>query len=320
VIVAALAAEKEHNLLRVVGAHIDGFRNWLPAVKRTTMPYREGAMFNLQLPNTFGVFLVLEILAAPFGYEGAGAIMNRQWKRAVVAYAIALPLAVGGLLALGVPILGTELTGVIGSFLISWLRPLSNPYFIVLLLVGLLVWIRFSDLSELKSDIKTVKAGMGASYWDVPPIRAVQGSVSPIVADLGLDDQIKRLSKQAPRHITPDQRKKFRDSLAGKTPIIWETFCVTTDSEADSYAKQLTRMFRDAGMNAGYSFSTDIDSDTLDQFGLTIHYKSGEFPEDARALAWAFDQAGIKYGLTSERVVPHADPRYVGLRIGRKPE
>jgi hypothetical protein len=150
--------------------------------------------------------------------------------------------------------------------------------------------------------------------------RGVQGSVSPVVVDLGLEQQIDSLSKQAPRHITADQRKKFRDSLEGKTPIIWETFCVTTDSEADSYAKQLTRMFRDAGMNSGYSFSTDIDSDTLDRFGLTIHHKSGEFPEDARALAWAFDQAGIKYALTSERVVPHADPRYVGLRIGRKPE
>ena len=101
-------------------------------------------MSSFQLPNTFGVFLVLEILAAPFGYEGAGAIMNRQWDRAAVAYAIALPLALGGLLALGVPVLGSGLTATIGSFLINWLRPLSNPYFIVLLLVGVLMWIRYS--------------------------------------------------------------------------------------------------------------------------------------------------------------------------------
>jgi hypothetical protein len=135
-----------------------------------------------------------------------------------------------------------------------------------------------------------------------------------------LEQQIKELSKQAPRRISAEQRKKFRDSLAGKTPRIWETYCVSTDSEADSYAKQLTRMFREAGMSAGYSISTDIDSPALDQFGLTIHYKIGDFPDDTRDLAWAFDQAGIKYGLTNERVVPHADPRYVGLRVGRKPE
>ncbi|MFZ2060578.1 MAG: hypothetical protein WAU82_06170 [Candidatus Binatus sp.] len=136
-----------------------------------------------------------------------------------------------------------------------------------------------------------------------------------------LQVQIGKLDQQAPRRISADQRQKFRDSLDGKTPVIWETYCVSTDSEADSYAKQLTRMFREAGMSAGYSVSTDnFDSPALDQFGLTIHHKGGEFPDDARALAWAFDQAGIRYGLTSERVVPHADPRYLGLRIGRKPE
>jgi hypothetical protein len=267
-------------------------------------------VFNLQLPNTFGVFLVLEILAAPFGYEGASAIMNRQWRRASVAYAIALPLAVAGLIALGVPILGKDLTVAIGSFLADWLLPLSNPYFIVFLAFLVLAW--------LGGD-RFVQRISGALNSQLSVI-SVQSSVPPIVMDLGLEQQINNLAKQAPRHISADQRKKFRESLRGKTPTIWEIFCVATDSEADSYAKQLTRMFRDAGMNAGYSFSTDIDSDTLDQFGLTIHYKIGEFPEDARSLAWAFDQAGIKYALTSERVVPHADPRYVGLRIGRKPE
>jgi len=98
-------------------------------------------MSSLQLPNTFGVFLVLEILAAPFGYEGASAIMNRQWKRAGAAYVIAVPLAVAGLLALGVPIFGKDLTVTIGSSLTSWLRSLSNPYFVVLLALLDLAWL-----------------------------------------------------------------------------------------------------------------------------------------------------------------------------------
>jgi hypothetical protein len=36
-VVAALAAEKEQNLLRVAGTHADCFRRWRAVVKRTTM-------------------------------------------------------------------------------------------------------------------------------------------------------------------------------------------------------------------------------------------------------------------------------------------
>jgi hypothetical protein len=37
VVVTALATEKEQNLLRVAGTHIDSFRRWRRAVKRTTL-------------------------------------------------------------------------------------------------------------------------------------------------------------------------------------------------------------------------------------------------------------------------------------------
>jgi hypothetical protein len=37
VVVAALATEKEQNLLRVAGTHTDSFRRWRVAVKRTTL-------------------------------------------------------------------------------------------------------------------------------------------------------------------------------------------------------------------------------------------------------------------------------------------
>src|ERR1700738_4542909 len=94
-----------------------------------------------ELPNTVGVFLVLEVFAAPFGYEGASAIMNRQWARAIAAYLIAVPLAAGGLLALGVPILGQSWTASLRPLLIHWLTPLSNPYLIFLLLLFVLFWI-----------------------------------------------------------------------------------------------------------------------------------------------------------------------------------
>jgi len=45
VIVAALATEKEQNLLRVAGTHTDSFRRWPCAVKRTTMPMRDWASY-----------------------------------------------------------------------------------------------------------------------------------------------------------------------------------------------------------------------------------------------------------------------------------
>jgi hypothetical protein len=98
-------------------------------------------MSSFQLPNTFGVFLVLEIFAAPFGYEGAAATMSGHWKRACGAYAIALPLSVGGLLALGLPIFGNGPSAAIAGFLAGWLRPLTNPYLIVLWFVVSLAWI-----------------------------------------------------------------------------------------------------------------------------------------------------------------------------------
>lgn len=151
-----------------------------------------------------------------------------------------------------------------------------------------------------------------------PVVTTIEMATTKIEA---MQQEIKILNERSARRITADQRRKFRESLVGKIPWIREMYCISLDSEAEAYAKQLTRMFREAGMNAGYSFLVDnYDSPTLDQFGLTIHHKIGEFPDDARDLAWALDQAGIKYGLTTERVVAHADPRYLGVRVGRKPE
>jgi len=43
VIVAALATEKEQNLLRVSTPHIASFRSWPHAVKASTLPRRETA-------------------------------------------------------------------------------------------------------------------------------------------------------------------------------------------------------------------------------------------------------------------------------------
>ena len=151
-----------------------------------------------------------------------------------------------------------------------------------------------------------------------PVVKTIEMATSKIEA---MQQELKMLNERSARRISADQRRKFREALNGKVPWIREMYCISLDSEADAYAKQLTRMFREAGMNAGYSFLVDnYDSPTLDQFGLTIHHKNGEFPDDARDLAWALDQAGIKYGLTTERVVAHADPHYVGVRVGRKPE
>src|ERR1700683_2006141 len=94
------------------------------------------------LPNTFGVFVVLEILATPFAYDGASALMDREGKKALGAYAISLPTAAAGLIVLGIPILGHDLTTAIGSFLFISLRPVAaNPYAWIALWLLALCWI-----------------------------------------------------------------------------------------------------------------------------------------------------------------------------------
>jgi hypothetical protein len=47
VVVAALATEKEQNLLRVAGTHTDSFRRWRDAVKRTTLTLHGGEEISL---------------------------------------------------------------------------------------------------------------------------------------------------------------------------------------------------------------------------------------------------------------------------------
>jgi hypothetical protein len=209
-----------------------------------------------------------------------------------------------------------------------------------LLLAGLSIYGQWRENKNHESEMVALKAGQtqhsqehdilaGSNISILAQLQNVtQTSGEPVVKTIEmatakietLEHQIRALTERAGRTISAEQRRKFRESLNSKIPYVWETFCVAFDSEARAYAEQLTRMFREAGMRTGYGLSDDIDFPTLDQFGLTIHHKPDEFPDDARDLAWAFDQAGIKYGLTTERVVAHADSRYVGLRIGRKPE
>lgn len=99
-------------------------------------------MPNSQLPNTLGVFVVLEILVIPFVSEGSAALLRRQWSRMLAAYALSLLLGAAGLIVLGVPMLGYNLTPSVELFLLTWLRPIvSNPYFWVFLISFALVWI-----------------------------------------------------------------------------------------------------------------------------------------------------------------------------------
>jgi hypothetical protein len=117
-------------------------------------------MLNLQLPNTFGVFLVLELFAVPFGCEGAAALMEKQWAKGIIAYLIATPLAAGGLIVLGVPLLGHQLTPSVEGALFAWLKPLANPFILAAVLIGILFWIRTDSRSASRQMVQTDKSTM----------------------------------------------------------------------------------------------------------------------------------------------------------------
>lgn len=88
-----------------------------------------------------GIFI--DILAAPYCYEGSTALMAKQWVKAGVAYAIGLPLAWIGLSVAGIlpPLLGTA----VGDYI----RPIaSDPRWWFALLLFTLVWIGGSKAIE----------------------------------------------------------------------------------------------------------------------------------------------------------------------------
>lgn len=116
----------------------------------------------INLPNTVGVFIVLEVLAAPFGYEGCTALMNREWWRAVVAYLIALPLSIVGLLILGIPVLGRRWTGVTDTFLIHWLLPLSSPYLVIIVPISVLIYFFHQKIARMIASVRSVPVLVGS--------------------------------------------------------------------------------------------------------------------------------------------------------------
>jgi hypothetical protein len=80
-----------------------------------------------------GVFV--DLIAAPFCYEGCAALMNRQWGRAISAYVVGLPLALIGLSIVGIIPIPT-----------AWVIPIVEPLatdgrWWLFVLLSVLIWI-----------------------------------------------------------------------------------------------------------------------------------------------------------------------------------
>ena len=70
---------------------------------------------NSSFQIVLGVFV--DLIAAPFCYEGCSALMNRQWLRAIIAYLVGIPLALVGL----------SIVGIIPASYTSWVIPIVQP-------------------------------------------------------------------------------------------------------------------------------------------------------------------------------------------------
>jgi hypothetical protein len=88
-----------------------------------------------------GVFV--DLVAAPFCYEGCAALLNKQWLRAIIAYIVGIPLALVGL----------SIVGIISASYTSWVIPIVQPLALdarwwLLVLVFVLLWIGGPRLVE----------------------------------------------------------------------------------------------------------------------------------------------------------------------------
>src|SRR5690349_21600850 len=85
------------------------------------------------------IALLMDLLAAPYFYEGGSAAMNKQWSKAITAYLIGFVPAVISLLVFGA--LWTPLRTSWGIALIRWMQPLNDVRWIVIILLASLLWL-----------------------------------------------------------------------------------------------------------------------------------------------------------------------------------
>jgi len=146
-----------------------------------------------------------------------------------------------------------------------------------------------------------------------PPVTIIEAAMTRIES---LENQVRN---QQWRQITTGQRDRFRDALQGERPEIWRIYCVTADSEADSYTKQLMKMIRDCEIVINDYPDKDEDRLEFDTHGLVVLVKNASaLSQNAITLTRAFCAASIVYHLTAMKVGRSAPDNYLALRVGPK--
>jgi hypothetical protein len=128
----------------------------------------------------------------------------------------------------------------------------------------------------------------------------------------------RQLADQQWRQIKIEQRQRFGYALQNERPEVWRIIYTATDSEAESYAKQLTKMIRDSGIRINEVPDEDgQERPELDRYGLAVLVKdAGVLAPNALALTRALRAADIEHHLTNVRVGRTAPDNYLALRIG----
>jgi hypothetical protein len=190
---------------------------------------------------------------------------------------------------------------------------------------------RTQEMSDLKDRLlkqEGILTGMGFSLGQTHNLLVKERETKPEATDAlqSAISQIGQLESKLQsmqwRTITAEQRKRFGEAIPKEPKIaIWKIFCVPADAEAESYVKQLVRMFVEAGIytSEGGYYNINTHFPQFDKYGCAILVKDAN-SIIARILKHAFEFANIDFNLTSEGFASSASDGFLAIRIGPKPE
>ena len=209
-------------------------------------------------------------------------------------------------------------------------RAAKVPWVATVLVCGVLAtaaaaWQQSRELAQLR-DLSTHLDALARLLPGAPPanpeqtVDSLTSSVYSLNSRIGeLQNQIDALREKAKvRSIDSETAAKLEDYLRqfGSRPVV--VSCVPGDTEAFTYANQITNILRAAGWDAHGPETTSIFGDAP-SMGIQLFVRSGVAPDTAKILLDAFQRFDIpfKSGTAANDAIP--DNTTVELFVSHKP-